>query len=61
MVKGKNKRWNLRPIKREGPRRIKEEIEVESGDLGDGWVYRIILWKLTTGSKEYRLYSRAIE
>lgn len=55
MTKGKNKRWNLRSTKREGPRRIKERTEIESGNLEGGWVYRIIRWELTTGSMEFRL------
>lgn len=44
-----------RGYKKSGPRRILRIVEVESGDLGGGWVYEIERWDSTTGATEFGL------
>ena len=52
---GKNKRWNLRQAKKAGKRRVTPITEVESGELGRGWFYRIERWDLSSGATEFGL------
>ncbi|MFL5733984.1 MAG: hypothetical protein ACJ78Q_12395 [Chloroflexia bacterium] len=42
--------------RKEGPRRIVRIDEVEAGDLGEGFTYKIERWTFTTGATEYALY-----
>jgi hypothetical protein len=62
MAKGRHREAN-KPVeergrrnrRKEGPRRITRIEEAESGDLGEGFTYKIERWTFTTGATEYHL------